>query len=147
MLTQQVVREAEEPIPVAEITRRIQLLRPIEGPSPDRAIRSAISHCRLVANTGDGRYWWYPRMLKGSRVRVPLITVDLELRRIVFDDDARDLLWPSFFAASEQIDRKPVELRLPTGESISLPLEHFGGGEWGTTGSPRFWNWPSACEA
>jgi hypothetical protein len=112
------VREAEEPIPVAEIMLRAQRLRPIEAPAPDRVIRSAISQCRLVANTGDGRYWWYPRMLKGSRVRVPLITADLELRRIVFDNDARDLLWPSFFAASEQIDRKPVELRLPTGDSV-----------------------------
>lgn len=70
-LTQQVVREAEEPIPVAEITRRVHRLRPIEAqPSPERVIRNAISQCRLVANTGDGKYWWYPRLLKGSRVRV-----------------------------------------------------------------------------
>jgi Plasmid pRiA4b ORF-3-like protein len=146
-LTQQVVREAEEPIPVAEVARRVQRLRPIEAPSPERVIRNAIVQCRLVANTGDGRYWWYPRLLKGSRVRVPLIESDLELRRIVFDYDARELLWPSFFAASEQIDRKPIELRLGEGDCISLPLEHFGGREWGTTGSPKFWNWLRACEA
>ena len=83
-LVQQVVREAEEPIPVAEIIRWVRLLRPIESQSPETAIRNAISQCRLVANTGDGRYWWYPRLLKGSRVRVPLIASDLELRRIVF---------------------------------------------------------------
>jgi hypothetical protein len=47
---------------------------------------------------------------------------------IVFDDDSRDLLWASFFAGHEQVDRKPIELRLPTGDSASLPLEHFGGG-------------------
>jgi hypothetical protein len=46
---------------------------------------------------------------------------------IVFDDDSRDLLWASFFAGHEQVDRKPIELRLPTGDSASLPLEHFGG--------------------
>jgi len=28
-----------------------------------------------------------------------------------------------------------------------LQLEHFGGGVWGTTGSPKFWNWLRACEA
>jgi hypothetical protein len=146
-LTQRIVREAEEPITVAEITRRVQRLRPIESRSPEGAIRNAISQCRLVANTGDGKYWWDPRLFKGSRVRVPLIASDLELRQIVLDYDARDLLWPSFFAASEQTDRKPVELRLPTGDSASLPLDHFGGGEWGTTGSPKFWNWLRACEA
>src|SRR5215813_9342449 len=146
-LVQQVVREAQEPIPVAEIMRRVHSLRPVESQSPERLIRNAVSQSRLVANTGDGRYWWYPRLLKGSRVRVQLIASDLEQRRIVFDDDARDLLWPSFFASHEQTDRKPIELRLPTGDSASLPLEHFGGGEWGTTGSPRFWNWLRACEA
>jgi len=111
-ITQQVVREAEEPIMVPKIIRRVRLLRPIESRSPETAIRNAISQCRLVANTGDGRYWWYPRLLKGSRVRVPLISSDLELRRIVFDYDARDMLWPSSFAASELIDRNPIELRL-----------------------------------
>ncbi len=147
-LTQQVVREAEEPITVAEIMCRVNCLRPIESrSSPERVIRNAISQCRLIANTGDGKYWWYPRLLKGSRVRVPLIASDLEQRRVLFDDDARDLLWPSFFAGHDQTDRKPIELRLPTGDSAPLPLEHFGGGEWGTRGSPRFWNWLRACEA
>src|SRR5215470_10679977 len=147
-LTQLVMREAEEPITVAEIMCRVNCLRPIESrSSPESVIRNAISQCRLVANTGDGKYWWYPRLLKGSRVRVPLIASDLERCRIVFDDDARDLLWPSFFAGHDQTDRKPIELRLPTGDSAPLPLEHFGGGEWGTTGSLRFWNWLRACEA
>jgi len=145
-LAQQVVREAEEPIPVAEITRRVHRLRPIEARSPEGAIRNAISQCRLVANMGDGRYWWYPRLLKGSRVRAPLIASDLDRRRIVFDDDTRELLWPSFFASHEQTDRKPIELRLPVGDSASLPLEHFGGGDWGTTGSPKFWEWLRYCE-
>jgi hypothetical protein len=30
---------------------------------------------------------------------------------------------------------------------LADPMEHFGGGEWGTTGSPRFWNWLRDCEA
>ena len=139
-LVQQVVREAQEPIPVAEIMRRVHSLRPIESQSPERLIRNAVSQSRLVANTGDGRYWWYPRLLKGSRVRVPLIASDLELGRIVFDHDARDLLWPSFFAGSEQVDRNPIELRLGAGDCVSLPFEHFGEGVWGTTGSTKFWS-------
>jgi hypothetical protein len=65
---------------------------------------------------------------------------------IVFDDDSRDLLWASFFAGHEQVDRKPIELRLPTGDSASLLLEHFGGGVLGTTGSPKFQDWLRACE-
>src|SRR5262249_41804189 len=130
-LVQQVVREAQEPIPVAEIMRRGPSLRPIESQAPERLIRHAAPQSPPLANTGDGRYWWYPRLLKGSRVRVPLIASDLELGRIVFDHDARELLWPSFFAGSEHIDRNPIELRFGAGDCVSLPFEHFGGGEWG----------------
>src|SRR5262249_11008838 len=39
-LTQHVVREAKEPLPVAEITRRIHRLCPIEARSPEGAIRN-----------------------------------------------------------------------------------------------------------
>jgi hypothetical protein len=72
-LTHQVVREAEEPIPVAEIMRRVHSLRPIESQTPERLIRHAVSQARLIANTGDGRYWWYPRMHRHSAIAWPVL--------------------------------------------------------------------------
>lgn len=138
-LTAQVVREAAEPIPVVEILRRVHRLRRIETRSPEGTIRNAIGQCYLIANTGDGRYWWYPRLLKGSRVRAPLVASDLKQKRIVFDDEVRELLWPSFFAHESLSDREPVDLKLPDGAHTPLPLDFFGNGVWGTTGSRDFW--------
>ncbi len=146
-LTQQVVNEAAEPIPFVEIMRRVNHLRRIETRSPEGTIRNAIGQCYLIANTGDGRYWWYPRLLKGSRVRSPLAASDLKQRRIIFDDEVRELLWPSFFAHQSLSDREPVDLKLPDGAHTPLPLDFFGNGVWGTTGSQDFWKWLRACKA
>jgi Plasmid pRiA4b ORF-3-like protein len=146
-LTQKVVREAEEPIPFAEIMRRVNRMRRIETRSPEGTIRNAIGQCYLIANTGNGRYGWYPRLLKSSRVRVPLIVSDLKQKRIVFDDEVRELLWPSFFAGQALADREAVDLELPDGEHAPLPLDFFGNGVWGTTGSQEFWKWLRAGKA
>lgn len=140
-LVRQVVREEPVPLPVVEIMRRVDRLRPIETREPLSTIRNAISQCYLIVNTGDGRYGWYPRLLKGSRVRVPLISSDLRQKRIIFDDEVRELLWPSFFAGPGVADREPVNLTLPDGAHTPLPLDFFGNGVWGTTGSKACWNW------
>jgi hypothetical protein len=146
-LTEQVVREAAEPIPFVEIMRRVHQLRRIETRSPEGTIRTAVGQCYLIANTGDGRYWWYPRLLKGSRVRAPLVASDFNQNRIVFDDEVRELLWPSFFAGQKLADREPVSLKLPDGARTPLPLDFFGDGVWGTTGSRNFWEWLRASRA
>lgn len=146
-LTEQVVRQAAEPIPFVEIMRRVHHLRSIETRSPENTIRSAIGQCYLIANTGDGRYWWHPRLLKGSRARVPLVASDLKQKLIVFDDEVRELLWPSFFAGQKLGNREPVDLKLPDGARTPLPLDFFGDGIWGTTGSQGFWEWLRASRA
>src|SRR5262245_47707756 len=87
-------------------------------------------------------------MLKGSIVRAPLFASDLLRERIYFDDEVRDLLWPSFFAGQgELLDRNPVAIELPSGSHTSLSLDHFGQGNWGTLGTPDFWNWLQTCRA
>lgn len=146
-LTVQVVRESAEPIPVAEIMHRVHRLRPIETRSPEATIRSAIGGCYLIANTGEGKYWWYPRLLAGSRVRVPLVASDLAQKRILFSSDARELLWPSFFSIQTFTDREPIKIELTSGGRAELPLDFFGNGIWGTTGSQEFWNWIQASQA
>ena len=146
-LVRDVVQKAEAPIPAPEIMRRVHQLRPIDTRSPESTIRSAISQSRLVANTGDGKYWWYPRLIKGSRVRVLLISSDLDRKQIFFDDEARELLWPSFFDGYGKGNRDPVMVELSADIRVEWPLEHFGNGDWGTTGSPDFWRWLRDCEA
>jgi hypothetical protein len=139
ILVKQIVRAAAEPLTFAEIVRRVESICPIETRSPQNTICNAISQCYFIGGTGDGRYGWYPRLLKGSRVRVPLLASSLEREGIVFGEEARELLWPSFFAGQELSDRQPIDLELPDSTHAPLPLDHFGRGEWGTTGSLGFW--------
>src|SRR5262249_15835266 len=147
-LVRQILQEAPEPITAAEILRRVGWIRRVETRSPENTIRSALALCRLIANDGEGRYGWFPRMLKGSIVRAPLFASDLLRERIYFDDEVRDLLWPSFFAGQgELLDRNPVAIELPSGSHTSLSLDHFGQGNWGTLGTPDFWNWLQTCRA
>jgi hypothetical protein len=99
---------------------------------------------RLIVEAGEEKHLWYPRLINGSRVRVPLVNHDGELELIVFDEEARELLWPELFTIHAQPhsrDREPVNLRLPGGARTSIRLEYFGRGAWVTTASPAFWRW------
>jgi len=145
-LVRQVIRESPDPIPADEILHRVDNIRPVETRSPKNTIRSALAACRLIAHDGDGRYGWFPRMLKGSVVRAPLISSDLEAERIIIDQDVRDLLWPGFFSSDGELtDRNPVTVALPDGALTQLPLDFFGNGNWGTTGSTAFRSWLDSC--
>lgn len=140
-LTQQVVQSSLMPLTSAEILARVAELRPITTRSPQATIRSAIGQCSQIVNVGEGRYGWYPRWLQGSRVRVELKAADLQSKRIVFSEDVRDLLWPAFFGNQTTRDQNPIQLALPNGRDILLPLNFFGAGVWGTTGTPELWRW------
>jgi hypothetical protein len=65
-LTHQVVRESREPLPFAEIMRRVHTLAPVTTGNPKGTIRNAISQSRLIVNTGDGRYGWQYRVINDS---------------------------------------------------------------------------------
>lgn len=147
-LVRQVVRDSPDPIAADEILHRVDAIRPVETRSPKNTIRSALASCRLIAHDGEGCYGWFPRMLKGSVVRAPLISSDLEAKRIIIEDDIRDLLWPAFFASDgEFLDRAPVTSVLPDGTRTQIPLDFFGNGIWGTTGSSAFWSWLDSCRS
>lgn len=145
-LVRQILLESPQPLTVAEILQRVRQIRPLDTRSLENTIRSALSSCPLIANDGEGRYGWFPRMLKGSTVRAPLISSDLEAEHIFIEKDLRDLLWPGFFASQGELsDRSPVDAILPDGTRASLPLEHYGDGTWMTTGAPQFWKWLETC--
>src|ERR1051326_6192522 len=146
-LVRQVVHDAPEPLPLAEILQRVNRISPIEPRSPETTIRNAVSQCYLIANTGDGKYGWYPRMLKGSFIRAQLVKSDLKQKQIIFDYDARELLWPGFFAGPDPANREPVNIFFPDGSKTQLSLEHFEKSIWGTTGSESFWKWLAANKA
>src|SRR5450759_3082064 len=125
-LVYQVVRESVEPLPFAEIMRRVNDLLPITTKNPKSTIRNAVSQSRLILRTGDGRYGWKYRLINGSVLRLPLSESNLIQRQITYSDELRDALWPAFFEGQKRNDRSPVQLRLPDGKTSELTLNFFG---------------------
>ena len=146
-LVYQVVRESVEPLPFAEIMRRVNDLLPITTKNPKSTIRNAVSQSRLILRTGDGRYGWKYRLINGSVLRLPLSESNLIQRQITYSDELRDALWPAFFEGQKRNDRSPVQLRLPDGKTSELTLNFFGNSNWGTQGSPELWDWLKTANA
>ncbi len=146
-LVVQVVREASEPLPFAEILERVNALSPVTTRNPKNTIRNAISQSRLVVSTGDGRYGWKYRLINGAVIRLPLSEADLAQHRVIYSEELRDALWPAFFEIQKRADRAPVQLKLPDEKSVKWPLDFFGNGVWGTLGTPAFWDWLEAAGA
>ncbi|MCL4490018.1 MAG: hypothetical protein M1570_18095 [Chloroflexi bacterium] len=146
-LTHQVVRESREPLPFAEILRRVNTIAPITTKNPKGTIRNAISQSRLIVNTGDGRFGWKYRIINGSVLRLTLSDSDCQRAAIEYPEEVRDALCPAFFANQKYADREPIRLEFPSGPITRLALEHFREARWGTRGSPEFWEWFKSLHA
>jgi hypothetical protein len=146
-LVVKVVREANEPLPFAEIMQRVNSLLPITTKNPKSTIRNAVTQSGLILHTGDGRYGWKYRLINGSVLRLPLSEGDLTQRRIIYCKEVRDALWPAFFESQKYNDRLPVQLQLPNGKTTELTLEFLGVATWGTPGSSEFWDWLGSVNA
>lgn len=146
-LVVQVVREAPEPLPFAEILERVNALFPIDTRNPKSTIRNAVGQSRLVVSTGDGRYGWKYRLINGAVIRLTLSESDLAQHWLTYSDELRDALWPAFFEIQKWNDRAPVTLELPDGRSMAWTLDFRRNGDWGTGGSPEFWNLLAAANA
>lgn len=140
-LTHQAVRDSPEPLPFSEILRRVHELAPITTRNPKGTIRAAIGQSRLIRATGAGNYGWMPRLLTGSVLRHTLSAEELAGPYILFGEELREALWPTFFEIQKRSDRGPVQLRLPDKDWIELPLEFLGPSRWGTGGPRGFFAW------
>jgi hypothetical protein len=146
-LAHQVVQSASEPLPFDEIMRRVQQLRPIDTKNPKNTLRNAISQSRLIVNTGDGRYGWLLRLINGAIMRVALTPDDFSEKAIELGDDARELLWPTFFEIQSRCDRSPIVLQLPDRTTATMALVHLHDSQWGMTGPAEFWQWFKSLHA
>ena len=140
-LVHQVVRESMEPLPFAEIMRRVEDLLPITTSNPKNTIRNAISQSRLIIHVGERGYGWLPRLINGSVIRLPLSEADILNRQVIYSDELRDALWPAFFEIQKRSDRSPIHVLLPNGKTTELPLDFLGTGVWGTRGGLDLWDW------
>lgn len=146
-LTHLVVQESKEPLPFNSIFQRVDELRQITTKNPKSTIRNAINQSRLIATTGDGRYGWKPRMINGSIIRHILSEDELSNFQILFSDELREALYPTFFEIKKRKDLTPITLHLPIGKELCFPLKSFGAGDWGTIAEPVFWDWLKSVNA
>ena len=140
-LVHQVVQGSVEPLTVVEIMDRVNDITSITTKNPKNTIRNAIGQSKLIAAIGDGRYGWMPRLVTGSILRLTLTEADLAGTDLEFTDEVRNALWPAFFEIQKRRDITPVQLKLPGGSVVEIPLEFQGLGRWGTSASPEFWDW------
>ncbi|MBN1887803.1 MAG: hypothetical protein JW850_07420 [Thermoflexales bacterium] len=141
-LTHQVVRESPDPLPLDEIVRRVHAIEPITTRNPSSTIRGAVGQTRLIVATGDGRYGYKPRLMSGSSLRHNLSKSDLAGYGIGLGMDIREALWPAFFElAQKRTDQSPINLGLPGGIITRLPIAALETQQWGTPGTPEFWEW------
>jgi pRiA4b ORF-3-like protein len=146
-LVHQVVHDSPEPLPFEEIMQRVNKIQRITTRNPTGTIRNGISQSRLIVNTGDRRYGWKYRVINGSVLRIPLSKHDLQTRQIAYPEEVRDALFPAFFESQKRNDSNPVRLALPNGVITEWTLDHFVKSEWGTRGTPAFWEWFDALHA
>lgn len=140
-LVHQVVQGASEPLPFAEIVRRVSAIVPITTRDPKATVRGAISGSRLIAATGDGRYGWKARLIKSAVLRLTLAAEDLTGQSLVYSDEIQEALYPALFGSQKYRDVRPIIITLPIGTTTQLSRDFFGPGRWGTVGTPELWGW------
>ena len=130
-LVYDVLRSAEQPLTFDEIFDRVNQRRPITTRNPKGTIRGALGSGRQLVSLGDGRYGYLPHLVRGSVLRLPLTEERPANHPLIYPDELRQALWPSFFENQKRKDRQTVTARLPSGDEVVLPLELLGAGEWG----------------
>jgi len=140
-LAHRVVRESPEPLAVDQIVERVHAIRPITTKNPKQTIRNAISASYLIVSTGDGRYGWKMHLIDGALLRHTLQEAEFVERVLLWDEDLRDALWPTFFAPRKYSDRSPVWLSMPDGAVARCALEHITFATWGSHADGAFWAW------
>jgi tetratricopeptide (TPR) repeat protein len=70
-------------------------------------------------------------VIEGSLVRLPLTEKKPANHPLVYTEEVRLALWPSFFEGAKRQLRRPARARLPDGAEVLLPLELLGVGSWG----------------
>lgn len=130
-LVYEALQAASHPLSFDEIFTAVNERRPITTRNPRATIRSALNQSKQLVRLGEGRYGYLPREAQGSLLRVVLTEKKPANHPLIFPDDVRYALWPSFFETKKRQNLRPVIARLPNGDEVSLGLEFFGQGRWG----------------
>ncbi len=143
-LTLEVVRSSPQPLSFDEILEKILFSLPDLRKDPRRTVRHAIAQSRLVAVAVDAtprRYGWMPRLVSGSVLRHTLTESELTEGFLFYTEELRGALFPTFFEQRLRRDLSPLELLLPDGTLLELPLQHHHAASWGARLPGAFWRW------
>ncbi len=131
-LVYEVFLAARRPLTFHELFDEVHRLRPVTTRDPQTTIRQALAQARQLISPGDGRYGYLPYLLAGSLLRLSLTEQPLTESPLIYTEEARDALWPTFFEIQKRKDMRPVTAELRGAGRISLPLEFLGTGTWGS---------------
>lgn len=131
-LVHEVVRSAGRPLTFQEISDQVNRCRPVTTRNPKATIRSALGQVKQAISLGDGHYGYLPDLLQGSLPRLLLTEKKPANYPLIYSDEIRHALWPSFLEIQKRTIRRPVQVRLPDGDEVDFPLEFFGRGTWGS---------------
>ena len=79
-----------------------------------------------------GRYGYLPHLIEGSRLRLPLTQKKPANHPLIFPDEVRQALFPSWNDIQKRRSERPATMRLSNGAVVELPLEFLGTATWGT---------------
>jgi Plasmid pRiA4b ORF-3-like protein len=131
-LVHEVLRSAERPLTLDEISARVNERRLVTTANPLGTIRSAVSQGPQLVGLGDGRYGYLPHLIEGSLLRLPLTEKKPANHALTYPDEVRLGLFPSCLDIQKRKSERPAQLRLPNGGVVELPLEFLGTATWGT---------------
>src|SRR6266496_5126599 len=130
-LVYDVVQSADRPLTFQEIVDAVSSRRRVPTKNPKATIRGALTSARQIVNDGHGHYDYLPRMISGSLLRLSLTEKKPANHPLVYSDEVRHGLWPSFLENQKRTNREPVRARLPDGTEAELVLDFLGPGTWG----------------
>ncbi len=131
-LVREVLRSAERPLTLHEISERVNARRLVTTAKPLETIRGPLSQGPQLVSLGDGRYGYLPHLIEGSRLRLPLTQKKPANQPLSFPDEVRQALFPSWNDIEKRRSERPATMRLSNGAVVELPLEFLGTATWGT---------------
>jgi tetratricopeptide (TPR) repeat protein len=131
-LVYEVLMSARQPLTFQEVFDEVNRRRPVTTRHPKATIRNALAQGRQLVSIGEGRYGYLPHMLVGSLLRLPLQEENPANHPLIYLDEVRHALWPSFSENRKRSVREPVQVRLPNGDGVALCLTFLSRGVWGT---------------
>ncbi len=117
-LVHDVVRSSDRPLSFREIFDRVNERQPITTKNPKGTIRNALTQLRLVYSVDDGRYGYFPHLLKDSLFRMPLTEKKPAYHPLPFTGELTEALWPARNESGARQDLRAARLRLPSGEEV-----------------------------